>query len=53
MEDRRQCSEGLANPRNFAKPAKISLGLRKFRTFSENFANSAKLCIFARHQGFR
>ena len=38
----------------------ISLSLRKFRwdcekfrRFSENFANSAKLCIFARHQGFR
>ena len=42
-----------ANPRNFAKIAKISLGLRKFRRFSENFAILAKLAIFARDQDFR
>ena len=53
VEDRKQCSEEPANPRNFAKIAKISLGLRKFRRFSENFAILAKLAIFARHQDFR
>ena len=43
-----QCSEELANPRNFAKIAKISLELRKFRNLSENFGILAKLAIFAR-----
>ena len=38
----------ISNPRNFAKIAKISLGLRKFRSLSENFAILAKLCIFAK-----
>ena len=38
--------------RNFAKIAKISLGLRKFRNHSENFAILAKLINFARHQDF-
>ena len=42
----------ISNPRNFAKPAKISLGLRKFRRFSENFVDLAKLCIFARPKIF-
>ena len=32
---------------NFAGIAKISLGLRKFRNHSENFAILAKLKIFA------
>ena len=37
-----------ANPGNFAMIAKISLGLRKFRNHSENFAILAKLRNFAR-----
>ena len=36
------------HPRIFAMIAKISLGLRKFRNHSENFAILAKLRIFAR-----
>ena len=36
------------NPGNFAMIAKISLGLRKFRNHSENFAILAKLRHFAR-----
>ena len=43
VEDRRQSSEGSAIPGNFAKIAKISLGLRKFRNHNENFAILAKL----------
>ena len=43
VEDRRQRSEESAIPGNFAKIAKISLGLRKFRSHSENFAILAKL----------
>ena len=53
VEDRRQCSEGSAIPEIFAKPAKISLELRKLRRLSENFAISAKLVIFARPGHFR
>ena len=41
-------SEEYANPGNFAMIAKISLGLRKFRNHSENFAILAKLRNFAR-----
>ena len=41
-----------AIPGTFAKIAKISLGLRKFRNHSENFAILAKLINFARHQDF-
>ena len=52
VEDRRQSSEDSAIPGNFAKIAKISLGLRKFRNHSENFAILAKLINFARHQDF-
>ena len=37
-----------SNPKIFAMIAKISLGLRKFRNHSENFAILAKLRIFAR-----
>ena len=37
-----------SNPRIFAMIAKISLGLRKFRNHSENFAILAKLGNFAR-----
>ena len=37
-----------SNARIFAIIAKISLGLRKFRNHSENFAILAKLGIFAR-----
>ena len=37
-----------ANPGNFSMIAKISLGLRKFRNHSENFAILAKLRNFAR-----
>ena len=42
----------ISNPRNFAKIAKISLGLRKFCNLSENFAILAKLPIFARPKIF-
>ena len=42
----------ISNPRNFAKIAKISLELRKFRNLSENFAILAKLCISARPKIF-
>ena len=35
-------------PGIFARVAKFSLGLRKFRNLSENFATLAKLPIFAR-----
>ena len=41
------------NPGNFAMIAKISLGLRKFRNHSENFAILAKLGNFARLAKFR
>ena len=41
-----------AVPGNFAKIAKISLGLRKFRNHSENFAILAKLRNFARPKNF-
>ena len=37
-----------SNPRIFAMIEKISLGLRKFRNHSENFAILAKLRIFSR-----
>ena len=37
-----------SNPRILAMIAKISLGLRKFRNHSENFAILANLGIFAR-----
>ena len=42
-----------SNPRIFVIIAKISLGLRKFRNHSENFAIIAKLRIFARLAKFR
>ena len=42
-----------ANPGNFAMIAKISLGLRKFRNDSENFAILAKLRNFTRLAKFR
>ena len=42
-----------ANPGNFAMIAKISLGLRKFRNHSENFAILVKLRNFARLAKFR
>ena len=48
-----QCSEEQANPGNFAMIAKILLGLRKFRSHSENFAIRAKLRNFARLAKFR
>ena len=46
-------SEEYASPGNFAMIAKISMGLRKFRNHSENFASEnfailAKLRNFAR-----
>ena len=41
-----QCRAAV--PGNFAKIVKISLGLRKFRNHSENFAILAKLRNFAR-----
>ena len=49
---RRQSSEESAIPEIFAKIAKISLGLRNFRSHSENFAILAKLCIIARPKIF-
>ena len=42
-----------SNTRIFAMIAKISLGLRKFRNHSENFAILAKLGIFAMIANFR
>ena len=42
-----------SNPRIFAMIAKISLGLRKFRNHSENFAILVKLGIFAKLAKFR
>ena len=42
-----------SNPRILAMIAKISLGLRKFRNHSENFAILEKLGIFARLAKFR
>ena len=48
-----QSSERRAIPENFAMIAKISLGLRKFRNHSENFAILAKLGNFARLAKFR
>ena len=47
VEDAVCSSEEYANPGNFAMIAKISLGLRKFRNHSENFAILAKLRNFA------
>ena len=41
------------NPGNFAMIAKISLGLRKFRNHSENFAILAKFRNLARLAKFR
>ena len=46
-------TETRSNPRIFVMIAKISLGLRKFRNHSENFAILAKLGIFARRAKFR
>ena len=42
-----------SNPRIFSMIAKISLGLRKFRNHSKNFAILAKLGISARLAKFR
>ena len=42
-----------SNPRIFAMIAKISLGLRKFRNHSKNFAILAKSRILARLAKFR
>ena len=50
---KRGCSSKTVNPRIFAKIAKISLGLRKFRNHSENFAILAKLENFASLAKFR
>ena len=47
-EDAMSKTGSRSNPRIFAMIAKISLGLRKFRNHSENFAILAKLGIFAR-----
>ena len=49
---RRQSSEESAIPGISLRYAKISLGLRKFRSHSENFAILAKLRIFARPKIF-
>ena len=43
----------MSNPKILAMIAKISLGLRKFRNHSENFAILVKLGIFARLAKFR
>ena len=53
LEDAVCNSEEYAKPGNFAMIAKISLGLRKFRNHSENFAILAKLRNFARLAKFR
>ena len=58
MKKRMQCTNRVqwsktGNPGNFAMIAKISLGLRKFRNHSENFAILAKLGIFAMLAKFR
>ena len=45
--------DAVSKEGNFARIAKISLGLRKFRSHSENFAILAKLRIFARLAKFR
>ena len=52
-EDAVSKTRSRSNPRIFAMIAKISLGLRKFRNHSENFAILAKLGIFARLAKFR
>ena len=46
-------SSWIRKARIFAKVAKISLGLRKFRNHSENFAIPVKLENFARLAKFR
>ena len=43
VEDVVCSSEEYANPGNFAMIAKISLGLRKFRNHSKNFAREISL----------
>ena len=53
VEDAVCSSEEYASPGNFAMIAKISLGLRKFRNHSENFAILAKLSNFAILLGFQ
>ena len=52
VEDAVCSNEEYANPGNFAMIAKISLGLRKYRNHSENFAILAKLRNFARLSNF-
>ena len=52
-EDEVSKTGSRSNPKIFAMIAKISLGLRKFRNHSENFAIIAKLRIFARLAKFR
>ena len=48
------CSgDAVGKAGNFAIIAKISVGLRKFRNHSENFAILPKLRIFARLEKFR
>ena len=47
-EDTVGCSSWIRKAGIFAKVAKISLGLRKFRNHSENFTIVAKLENFAR-----
>ena len=53
VEDAVCKTDAVGNSRIFAKLAKISLGLRKFRNHSENFAILAKLENFARLAKFR
>ena len=53
IEDAVSKTGSRSNPRIFAMIAKISLGLRKFRNHSENFAILVKLGIFARLAKFR
>ena len=52
-ERQEQSQDFLYDCENFAGIAKISLGLRKFRNHSENFAILVKLRIFARLAKFR
>ena len=44
-EKQKQTREFRYDSENFARIAKISLGLRKFRNHSENFASREKLSL--------
>ena len=52
VEDRRQSSEKSAIPGNFAKIAKISLGLRNYFAGLAKFHNLSEIVYFARPKIF-